>query len=114
MSDIVNKPLSEVEDLFKRIVWDNLVTGVLTYFSINFWPLNSIITMITDKLFSMGRLVIDMQAIVLINETHKRAFQDAVIKLKIIGYRQGRDSAEYLKAREDAKLAFSQFVRVNA
>lgn len=123
MGDGVNQPLSEVEELFKTLVWDLLVDAALVALFVAepwlaYWPFRQIVTgvatLFTNKLFSVGRRTIDMTAIPLINEAHKRAFTDAVVELKVIGYHQGRDSPEYLKARDDAKAALSRFVHFNS
>jgi hypothetical protein len=113
LPDQVNTPIKTVEDLFKFLAWDTLVDGTLTYFGLNWWPLNVMVHVVTNRMYEGLRLLVDLQAIVILNEAHRKAYDDAAIKLKIIAHDRGIDSPEFKKAREDAKAAFAIFVQYN-
>ena len=113
MTTQVNPTLENVESIFKGLAWDNLVSGVLLYFKIDVWPLNSFIRLITDKLFDLFKTSFDLQAIVFINDQHKDAFTKAMVTLKIIAHDKGIDSQEFRKAKENAKEYLAQFVHFN-
>jgi hypothetical protein len=123
MTNSVNTSLDFAEKLFKELVWDNLIKiGLLALFAdapvFAIWPLRQIVTtlvsVLSEKLFSALKTVTDVTAIPLINSQHQRAFDAASVKLKIIAHDKGIDSDEFKKAREDAKVALAQFVRFSA
>jgi hypothetical protein len=122
MGDGVNPTLDYASGLFKDLVWDSLVEVLLTklYASAPFlvvWPLSSItrglVEMCSNKLFAILKLTIDLQAVVLLNEHHKKEFSDAVIKLKLLAKEQGLGSSDYKKAKEDAKEKLARYVHFN-
>lgn len=111
MTDEANPEIQKDEDQFKGLAWDTLVTAGLDYLKLNFFPVNQVIRYFTDKLYQLFSLQFDLVAIAFINEQHKTAFEKSVITLKVIAVDNGVDSPEYLKAKENAKEALSQFVR---
>jgi hypothetical protein len=122
MSEEINKTLSQVEDIFKSVVWDNLIqvalAALFAYAPFLALPvlkpvISYIITMFSDKLFSAAKLAIDLEAIVLINESHKKAYANASVALKIIAHSKGIGSPEFLEARENAKKSFAKFIAFN-
>jgi hypothetical protein len=122
VTENANPTLGKIEDLFKSLVWDNLITvGLAALFQaapfLAWWPcrpiLDYVIRMFGDHLFATLKLTIDLQAIAFVNETHRRAFDSAAVHLKIIGRDKGPDSEEFRKAKENAKEALAKFVRFN-
>jgi len=115
-----------IEALFKTLVWDSLVSALtaslmgalsrVAVLSVFFtWgPVAAIISYlveaITNKLFSLLKLAVDLEMITLQNALHHKAFQDAVVKLKVIAHDHGVDSDEFKKQREIEKQALSAFV----
>lgn len=122
VTETANPALGKIEDLFKDLVWDNLITAALTalfaYIPVlGVWPLKPIITYVVttfaSKLFDLVRLTVDLQVIVFANNAHKKAFDGAAVKLKIIAHSHGTSSDQFKKAKEDAKETLSAFVRFN-
>lgn len=120
MTENANPGLGIGEGLFKDLFWDLSVQAALTALFayvpvLNVWPLRGIvtgiITLFTDKMYSLMKLLIDVTAIKFTNGEHQRAFDSAAVKLKIIAHDRGIDSDEFRKAREDAKASLSRFVR---
>jgi len=118
----VNPELGKAESIFKALIWDSVFEAeMIALFSaapyLNFWPVNSIIRGLlklgTDQLFSALQLFVDTQTIALVNAEHQRAFDKATVALKIIAKDKGIDSPEFKKAKENAKVALSRFVRFN-
>jgi len=68
---------------------------------------------ISDVLFSKIKLLIDLQAIVILNEKHRREYTIAVLNLRAIADTNGIDSAEFKEARENAKKHLSKFIHFN-
>jgi len=123
MTDSSYQSLTKAEDIFKALVWDNLLSvGLAALFTsapyLSVWPLNSIITsltfLISNKLFEFLRMTVDLEAIVLVNKAHQDAYNKAFVTLKIISIKHGHDSKEFLTAKENAKIALSRFVRFGA
>lgn len=125
MTDVAYPKLTIAENIFKNVVWDNLTASALVALFaapgcgwMALWPMRQIITgtatLITDQLFKILRLYVDLTAIALINAEHKRAFDAAAVKLKVIAHDRGIDSDEFKKAREVAKADFAKFVAFGA
>ena len=119
MTTEANPTLGKIENIFKNLVWDNLITvGITAFFSyapfLAVWPLKPLITFIltkfADQIFAVVKLNIDLAAIELLNAEHKKEFTLAAIKLKSLEKDKGLNSVEYKTAREEAKLALSKFV----
>lgn len=113
MTTGVNPVLTGAEDLFKKLVWDNLVTAALTAFGVNFSVVRWVVGFFTDKIYEIFRTLFDEGALIFLNEAHKRAFDDATVSLKIIGQQKGIDSDEYKKAKSNAQAALSAFLKFN-
>lgn len=60
------------------------------------------------------KLAVDLEAITLVNAEHKRDYDKASVVLKIIAIDKGIDSDEFKKARDNAKIALSKYVRFGA
>lgn len=121
MTEVVTPGLGRIEDLLEDLVWDNLVEAALAALAVaapwTKWPIvgpvvRYIVRRIADKLFSLARLTFDFQAIRFLDNKAQREFDTAAVKLKIIAYKRGVESEEFKKAREDAKAAFAEFVRL--
>jgi len=113
MTESVNPTLGKAEDLFKEIGWDNLVGAVLTYFKINFRPINSIVFILTDAIFAKMREVVDLGYLVFKNPAARREFDACQVTLRILERDKGLSSLEYKKARENAKIAFAKHIAFN-
>jgi hypothetical protein len=110
----------KLDDLFKDLVWDSLVKAALAeLFLIAPWlawgPVGFVVSFIaqhfSDQLYKTLSLAVQMEAIVIKNEEHKRAFDRASVKLKVMAKEKGIDSPEFEKLREEQKQALADFVR---
>lgn len=115
--------LDSIQSTFKSLVWDNLIEAAITALFaavpwLNAWPIGGavryILKLFSDKVFDALKLSVDLQAIVLVNEQHKNAYNKQLSKLKIIAREKGIDSVEFAKERENAKKALSVFVSYGA
>lgn len=124
MSLLGEKPptpvLGQIEDFFQTLVWDNLTQAAITALAasipaLKVWPLSAVIgyilTKFSNNLYGLLRKAVDLKAIVLTNDAHRKEFDAAVVKLSIYERSYGTGSPEYQKARDDAKASLSQFVR---
>jgi hypothetical protein len=114
MSDVATPAIGKAEALFKGLVWSQLIDAAMTQYGLNWWPLNTALKILTDKIFEGLRLAFDLPTITFLNEAHKAAYANAAVALKIIGQEKGIDSPEYKQAKEKAKDALAQFVRFGA
>lgn len=119
MTENVNPILGKIEYVFEILVWDNMVeAGIVSMFAmvpaLGIWPIGPIIKylvrMFSGQLYEKLRLVVDINAISLIDDAHKREFDKAAVKLAIIAKEKGIDSREFKTARERAKVDLAQFV----
>ena len=106
-------------DLFRSLVWDNLVKAAIKriFMAVPFLtmgPLGSvttfIITKITDKLYVVLKESVDLQVIVFKNKKLGKEFGRASVKLKIIANERGVDSNEFKEQREIHKKRLANFV----
>lgn len=120
MTEQINPQIGQIESLFKEAVWDAAVESALASLFVaapwmNTWPLRGIVRgltlMLTNRIFSLLRLVIDLQVIQLLNSEHKQAFAREAVKLRIIAIDKGLNSPEYKRAKEDAKASLSRFIQ---
>lgn len=123
MSNTAYPKLDQVQSAFKDLVWDNVVqAGITALFAqvpwLNAWPIGGavryLLTLFADKIFDSVKLSIDLQAIVLVNQEHKVAYNKELAKLKIVAREKGIESPEFAKERENAKKALSKFVSYGA
>lgn len=123
MTDFAFRKLTEYEKIFKTLVWDVVIkageTALEAYVPVLALPVikqldEVAIGVVTDWVFSKLVLVVDIAAIRLTNELHQKAFDDAMVKLKILSQEKGPESQEYKDELEKAKLALSKFVRYGA
>jgi uncharacterized protein (DUF2342 family) len=113
-------PLPDIGDIFKDLVWTAMITAAKqALFAAVPWlgwgPIGVfvgfVIGLLAEHLYDAMKLAIDMRLIVFKNEQHRKAFDDASVKLKIIASGKGIDSPEYREAREEHKKRLSDFVK---
>lgn len=123
MTDFAFRKLTEYEKIFKTLVWDVVIkageTALEAYVPVLALPVikqldEAAIGAITDWVFSKLVLVVDIAAIRLTNELHQKAFDEAMVRLKLVSLSKGSDSEEYKKEIENAKIALSKFIRYGA
>lgn len=123
MTDSAYPKLDKAEEIFKLLVWDNLVIvekaalfADAPYLAV--WPIRPVVSglidMYSDRFFGRFKQTIDVNVIPFVNDAHRAAFDRAAVTLQVIGTEKGTDSPEFKNARENAKLALSQFVRFGA
>lgn len=112
--------LTADQQVFKDLFWDPLVkTGELaieSYVPAFKLPVleqveEGTINVIADVVFANICLLVDLAAIKLVNSAHQRAYDNASLQLKIVLVEKGVTSDDYIKARDAAATAFSNFVR---
>lgn len=113
--------MSKADEIFKELVWDNMVTAVLESFYtavpvLRVPPLSTIISWafraLTDKLYAVLDLAWDLTVIVIRNEQLRRDYDRAAVSLKIIRHDYGVDSKRYLEARDVFRKELAEFVRI--
>lgn len=123
MSDQANPKLEAAESIFKSLLWDTTVEGLLAHIYasapwLTLWPLKQVtsglVTLATDKFYSILKTFVDVETISFVNAEHAKAYDSASLKLKVIALEKGVDSEEFRKAKDDAKAALSQLVRFGA
>jgi hypothetical protein len=110
-----------LNDQFKDLVWDVLVRALITKLLAAVpWlvgPLGGIagliIGLVGDMLYNLITQYIEFSSIAIRNLEHRRAFDAASVKLKILARDKGIDSEEFKKARDEQRKALSAFVRFN-
>jgi len=109
-----------MNDLFKQLVWDNIVEAVvarifLSIPALGWGPLGVIVSfvvsLIATKLYEVLKLSINLQMIVFQNAAHLKAYVEASSKLREIAQSKGIDSAEFRSARNEDKKRLSEFVQ---
>lgn len=122
MSEQANPDLQKIEDVFKKLFWESLSLGLESaLFSaapyLNVWPLRPVISFVikslTDRIYGILKLAIDLAAIRFLNDEHQRAFDAAMVSLKIIAHDKGIESDAFIQARERAKESLARFVHYN-
>lgn len=110
------------EDLFKDLVWDNIVKAAILQLHVIFppiaiWPLSVIstfyLTKFTDIIYFGIKLFIDVTTIKIKNVQLRDAYNVASVKLKLIALKKGIDSDEFKQQRIKDREALSMFARYN-
>lgn len=123
MSNTAYPKLDQAQSIFKDLVWDNVVqAGITALFAqvpwLNAWPIGGavryLLTLFADHVYGSVKLTVDLQAIVLINEQHKKEYNRELSRLKILAREKGIDSPEFAKERQNAKMALAKFVSYGA
>ena len=112
--------LPDIGDIFKDLIWDTLVkVALMKLFAAVPWlgwgPVGVLVGwiagMLADALYEALRLAVDLQMITFKNEAHRRAFDDAGVKLKLIAKDKGIESPEFKEARVRHREALAVFVK---
>jgi hypothetical protein len=123
MSETAYPELDHAQDIFKSLIYDNLVSlalnALFAYASFLNIPgirqaITFIVTRFADFLFTGLKLVTDLTAIHLVNKIAEDQYARASVTLKIIARNKGIDSKEFKDARELAKIALAKFVSFGA
>jgi hypothetical protein len=109
-------------DTFKVFVWDALVQiAIQRLFKaipwLGFGPVGVVVSwvagMLAEQLYDAAKLVIDLKTVAFVNEVHRKAYENASIKLAVLAHDKGIDSDEFKVARDEHKKALHQFVLFN-
>lgn len=112
-----------ITDLFKNLVWDNLIAlGIEKLFRLlpflGWGPIGFLVSKIiwkfSDVLFEVTDTFIDVKEIPIRNNNLRKEFDRESVKLMIIAREKGIDSIEFKTERENAKKSLSNLVRFNA
>ncbi len=107
-------------DLFKQLVWDNLIRAALKKLFLKIpllgWgPIGFLVShfvfKLTDMIYEEVRDYINLELIFLKNKNAHNEYVKANIDLTIILREKGSESDEFKKAREEHKKALSNFIR---
>ena len=110
----------DIDQLFRSLVWDNLVKAAIkrVFMAVPFLAIGPlgvitkfIIIKIANKIYEVLKETVDLQLIVFKNYRLKKEFDRASVMLKIIAQGKGVDSNEFKDAREIHKKRLSNFVR---
>jgi hypothetical protein len=108
-------------DLFKVLVWDSLVKFAISRLFaarpfLSWGPVGVIVgwalNLLADKLYAAADEFVDMTVIPIRNTALRAAYDRESVRLKLLARDKGLGSAEYLKAREDARKAHFDLVRI--
>jgi hypothetical protein len=112
--------LTHAQQVFKDLIWTPMVKAGETYIE-GVLPIlavpvikqldEALIGAITDWAFRNLMLIMDVQAIKLVNSAHQSAYDSASLQLKIVAIDHGINSNEYLEACTKASAALSRFTR---
>ncbi len=121
MTEGVGAGVDLAENIYKNLVWDNILLAAetLLYGYVPFlnvpplnWIINTCLQKFWDQLFKIQKLLIDVSVIKFKDAIHQNAFDQASLKLKIVSVEGGFGSAEYQEALKNEKAAFSKFIGV--
>lgn len=107
-------------EIFKDIVWDNLVTVALNAFfaAVPFFGLpvirnitTYIVTTFADIFYKGVAEHVDLSLVVIRKESTRKKFNTVALELKLVALKQGADTDAYRKARDAHKKAFSEHVQ---
>lgn len=110
-------------EIFKDLVWDNLIEAGLAklYLALpflNIWPINSFINYIvktySDALYELMDETVDVGEIILRNENVKEVYGTEAVKLKIIAKNKGIDSKEFKDARIKSREKLRAAIRIKS
>lgn len=122
MTTSVDQTLTQIEQVFKDLVWDPMIKAGESWLEVNvpFFALPVIkqveeetVKLATDALYKQIVLIVDVTAIRLKNSAHQSAYESASIAVVIAAQTNGVESPEYAKAKEDALAALSKFAAIN-
>lgn len=109
----------DLGSIFKSLLWDSLVrAGLQRLFTavplLGWGPLGTVITWavfhFSDQLYETWDTAVDLKAIALKKEEHRKAFDRASIELWMIAKTEGVDSPDYKRVREQHKIDLSRLV----
>lgn len=102
-------------DLFRTLIYDNIVEGLLTEYTAGLIHIpilgtfiNSLILHFADDLYNKLGGVVIFGTILFVDVTHRQAFDAAETDLKLIALTKGIDSKEYRDAHEKEKQALKK------
>jgi hypothetical protein len=120
LTEVANPELGRAQDVFRDVIWENLVqAGLAAWFTavpaFGVWPLRPIVTAIVGMaqgwIYKAMREQMDLRVIALVNERAQREFDSAAVTLKLIERDYGPESDQYRKARDNAQVSLSRFLR---
>lgn len=113
-------PADKALDVFKDMVFDQLVKAAVSYIIglapfLSWGPISfivgKVVVYVAELLYVEMKDAINFQVILLNNKDHHRAFISAQIQLNLIAKTSGIDSQEFKLSREKHKISLSKFIR---
>jgi len=110
-------------DLFKDLVWSAIIkaatsalTKAIPFLAFGPMPLitSLVVGLVGDFVYDQLKDVYNFQSVAIKNEMHRREFDSAGLKLKLIARDKGIQSDEFKEARQKYADALAKFVRFDA
>lgn len=107
-------------DLFKTLVWDNLIKAALGQLYAAFpilnlpvigWFVQFVILKYTDLLYAGMKEWVQFKEIMIKNLNLEHEYDRADVKLRLVHDEHGPESAEYKAAAKEEADAFSNFIK---
>jgi hypothetical protein len=112
---------ADLGDTFKELVFDAVVkAGIARLFTalpfLGWGPIGIIVswalTLLADRLYEALSLAIEMEKISIRNEQSRKAYDRALVVLRIVAREKGLESEEFRRSKNEAKEALSRLVRM--
>jgi hypothetical protein len=108
--------------LFKTIIWNSFtklaISELLASLGIAAGPLGwivtQVVTLISDRIYAVASMLLDLGTIKLRNAIHQAQFDNASEKLGIIAAEYDTTTPEFQKAHQDEQTAFYNLVSFNS
>lgn len=122
MPDQVSPKLTNLESIFKSLVWDRAIdAGFISLFAaapyLAVWPLGKLLrdlaNVVGNYLFSSFSMFVDVSFIKLKNSEMQTAYDKASVTLMVIAHDRGIESEAFKNARDAAKIALSRFANIS-
>lgn len=121
MTDVAFKPLTQIELIFRDLVWRPMIKAGEVWIEGNVPILafpgikqisEELVEQLADWTFEQIRMFIDIAAIKLVSSAHQSAYDQASLELRIIAINKGIDSQEFKNARDKALEDLSRFTNL--
>lgn len=119
MTTQVDPTSAAIEDLYADMVWTPLTNSLIAmvFAAVPWlaiiplsWIVSALIKALMGLLLKLMRLGADDVLIYFKNASHRAAFDDATVELKLLANEKGINSSDYLNNKQNARDSLSQFV----
>jgi hypothetical protein len=122
MTTDVNPVLTEIETIFKNLIWNPMLVAGENWLEVQFPLFNlpvvkqleeGVLGAITDAIYTTLIKLVDITAIKLLDPVHQTAYESASEQLVIIATESGVNSDAYKTAEAQALAALSKFTKLS-